>query len=295
MFESWRAPGADPEPTGGIVAVLQRELLVPVDDAVAQAHLEAMTLEFELHCASFAGDDRRPRKMRRAVLGSVVAAGVLTFTGGVGAAGALPAPAQHWLSGVTRVFGIHVPDRPPRPLGASDQTAPAPSRPAPPPRAPHSPTDLPEPSPSSVSATEGSGATQSATSHRSPQPASGRVNGVPSSATPSAPSTPANDNSNAGGDTASAGANNAGVENGASGDGRPDRAASAGAGADGNVGGNGNAGGIGKSAAESHPNGTAGAQAQANDTASASAQANDGAGDQAVANVPRSSSPGTPD
>ena len=125
MFESWRAGDEAREQTDAAVAVLQRELLAPVDHDVRDAHLEAMALELAVSRASFTRDDRRPHRVRRAVVSSAVVAGALTFMSGLGAAGALPAPAQHWLSGVTRVFGIHLPDRPSRVLGASDEKGPA--------------------------------------------------------------------------------------------------------------------------------------------------------------------------
>jgi hypothetical protein len=111
MFDSWRPSGSDREPTDGFVAVLQRELLTPVHHDVATAHLEAMALELDLSRPSVE-PERHPRRLSRAVLGAIACAGALTFTGGLGAAGALPAHAQHWLSNATRVFGIHIPDRP---------------------------------------------------------------------------------------------------------------------------------------------------------------------------------------
>ncbi len=141
MFESWRAAGEAREQTDAAVAVLQRELLVPVDHDVREAHLEAMALELAVSRASFARDDCHPRRVRRAVVSSAVVAGALTFMSGLGAAGALPTPAQHWLSGLTRVFGIHLPDRPPRAIGASDEKGPAGAATVPAKAATNAPTD----------------------------------------------------------------------------------------------------------------------------------------------------------
>jgi hypothetical protein len=123
MFESWRSAGAAREPADAVVAVLHRELLVPVDQEVANAHLEAMSLELAVSRASFADRDRGARRVPRTVVGSALVAGALTFMTGLGAAGALPPPAQHWLSGATRVFGIHLPDRPTHPSGRSGDGA----------------------------------------------------------------------------------------------------------------------------------------------------------------------------
>jgi hypothetical protein len=98
-----------------VVATLRRELLVPFDDEVAASHLEAMLLEFDWKLDPEPDAEpvhRRPMLRVRTVRASCIAAATLMVTGGFAAAGALPAPAQHWLSRATRVVGIRLPDSP---------------------------------------------------------------------------------------------------------------------------------------------------------------------------------------
>jgi hypothetical protein len=102
---------ADERDAEAVVAILCRELLTPMDDVVVGAQLEAMLLEFEWEQEA-APEARRPRVRTPAVIGSCLVAVALSLTSGLGAAGALPATAQHWLSRVTRIIGIPVPDAP---------------------------------------------------------------------------------------------------------------------------------------------------------------------------------------
>jgi hypothetical protein len=118
-----------------IVATLRRELLAPLPDDVAAAHLEAMLLERDFDRASgptAEPDGRRvdrPRRRARTLVGAGALAAALSLTTGFAAAGALPATAQQWISRATRVIGIPLPDA-------------SPSRPAPRP-APRSPARQP--------------------------------------------------------------------------------------------------------------------------------------------------------
>jgi hypothetical protein len=115
---------SDSDPGRGgerIVATLRRELLAPVDAELTARHLEVMLLELDWE-RSPAPADRRPKLRVPRVVGTCVAAAALSLTGGLAAAGALPATAQHWISRVTHIVGIPLPDAPVRP------DAPLPSR-----------------------------------------------------------------------------------------------------------------------------------------------------------------------
>lgn len=107
-----RLPGsADERDADAVVAILCRELLTPMDDAVVAGQLEAMLLEFDWEQEAMPAP-RRPRLRTPAVVGSCLVAVALSLTSGLAAAGALPATAQHWLSRATRVIGIPLPDAP---------------------------------------------------------------------------------------------------------------------------------------------------------------------------------------
>ena len=89
-----------------VVAALRRDLLAPIDGQVAARHLEAMFLEFEWELAAEPDTCEpvglRPTHRATKLIGACVAAAALSLTSGFAAAGALPAPAQHWLSRRTR-------------------------------------------------------------------------------------------------------------------------------------------------------------------------------------------------
>ena len=113
------ASGRDPN-TDGMVAMLQRELTPPRDPEVVARHLEMMFLEFEWGHASRRSEiSRGPRARRRAraIVSTCAFATALSLTGGLAAAGALPASAEHWLHRVSRAVGLHLADPPGRALG----------------------------------------------------------------------------------------------------------------------------------------------------------------------------------
>jgi hypothetical protein len=128
-----RLPGsADERDAEAVVAILCRELLTPMDDDVVAGQLEAMLLEFDWEQEA-EPSSCRPRLRTPAVIGSCLVAVALSLTSGLGAAGALPATAQHWLSRASRIIGIPLPDAPrsgstPAPPGTDpSRVAPAPT------------------------------------------------------------------------------------------------------------------------------------------------------------------------
>jgi hypothetical protein len=114
--DSSRSSASRHEPnTDAIVGILQRELMLPCEPDVAARHLEMMFLELEWEYVdegSAVSRASRSRRRAQAIVSTCVLATALSLSGGLAAAGALPASAQHWLHRVSRAVGLDLADAP---------------------------------------------------------------------------------------------------------------------------------------------------------------------------------------
>jgi hypothetical protein len=102
--------GEDPHELGPVYDELRAAFLVAPPDHVADAHLEAMFAALGAAEAARAPTRVTALAGRRKWIASAAALGALTLTGGLAAAGELPAPLQSRVSAVVSNIGIHVPD-----------------------------------------------------------------------------------------------------------------------------------------------------------------------------------------
>jgi hypothetical protein len=99
----------DEEAARRTVAQMRGELLVAPSETVAEQHLAAMRAAIGTTPATPEVIDLRARRVRRAIAGTTIGLLALGATGGLAAAGVLPAPLQDALSRAARVVAIDLP------------------------------------------------------------------------------------------------------------------------------------------------------------------------------------------
>ena len=107
VVEDLAALVGDRDRSQDVVDQLRAALVQPVDEGVAERHLEAIFAAADEHTKGVI--DLRSRSRRRGVVGGAIAIATLTVTSGLAAAGTLPSPIQDAVSSVASVFSIDLP------------------------------------------------------------------------------------------------------------------------------------------------------------------------------------------